>query len=451
MKIFRHRETKPGKGTQTPQHKRNRWALAALAVVVAGALLFGKTLQQHLMAFVALKGDAPADAVLEEITGADSHTAAALEKIWKKGQSSGRLFVLRRLSEAKRIDPAIAKKLDYITEEGVGDPDPEVRAATFRMLAAQKHPELRRRLREQLSDADPAVRVLGLQGLLPVAQTNDVPTAIRLLDDPDPRVVVAAGVLLKRATGQDFGLKLAQALPRFTWVAETPPPPADWAAIERGREGWRKWWQVHGGEFPSEATPTYQARRIQRQSVEDFVLPSTEGEKMRLSEFRGKTVLLVFWSLANPESVAEYAALEALQQEKAGHLAVLAVAFDPAIWSHNCGVEDDHGRHGGKAGANGEGHAHGDGKTGHQPPTPQEVRAKAIATAARAGARHPVLVDAAGEIARRYDASQFPLCFIIDGEGRLVRRVAGTRSEAVWRTLVDEAIRNCASPATKKN
>jgi len=42
-----------------------------------------------------------------------------------------------------------------------------------------------------------------------------VPTAIRVLDDPDARMVVTAGVVLKRVTGQDFGLKATQALPRF--------------------------------------------------------------------------------------------------------------------------------------------------------------------------------------------------------------------------------------------
>ncbi len=48
----------------------------------------------------------------------------------------------------------------------VTDPDPKVRAAALRFLAAQHHPDAVRVLRDALSDSDPYVRANAVESLV---------------------------------------------------------------------------------------------------------------------------------------------------------------------------------------------------------------------------------------------------------------------------------------------
>jgi HEAT repeat protein len=93
--------------------------------------------------------------------------------------------------------------------EAAGDVDITTRESAFATLSRMKHPQLMPLALQQLSDADPAARLLGLQYLRSTANSNDVSIAMRLLNDPEPRVVVAAALVLRQATGLDFALRSA--------------------------------------------------------------------------------------------------------------------------------------------------------------------------------------------------------------------------------------------------
>lgn len=62
----------------------------------------------------------------------------------------------------------------------------------------------------------------------------------------------------------------------------------------------------------------------------DFTLSDLQGQKLTLSSYRGKVVLLNFWSTTCPPCVAEIPSLVALSREFKGQgLVVLGVALDP--------------------------------------------------------------------------------------------------------------------------
>ena len=62
----------------------------------------------------------------------------------------------------------------------------------------------------------------------------------------------------------------------------------------------------------------------------DFTLSDLQGQKVSLSAYRGKVVLLNFWSTTCPPCVAEIPSLVSLQRELKGQgLVVLGIALDP--------------------------------------------------------------------------------------------------------------------------
>lgn len=62
----------------------------------------------------------------------------------------------------------------------------------------------------------------------------------------------------------------------------------------------------------------------------DFSLKDLQGTKQTLSSYKGKVVILNFWSTTCPPCVAELPSLIAIHKElKAGGLVVLGIAIDP--------------------------------------------------------------------------------------------------------------------------
>ena len=376
----------PGRGKRLTT--RERGALIVLGVFALVALLLGRPVRHHVLSALVLHFDAPSEAVLTEMIEGTSNPAPILERIWRAGSFSGRSFVVSYLQRRQSSAAALVRPMEPVLEEAVWDANLETREAAFSVMGQQQNPSLRRWLREQASDADPAVRVLAVQQLARVANSNDVPSAMRLLDDPDPRVVAATGSVLKRVTGQDFGLKTAQALPRFAWKDDL------------------------------------------------------EGRRVRLSDFRGQAVLLTFWNLTNQFSVVDEPVRQTLLQSP--RLTVLTIAVAAAVWPEaSCG---DH--EGGHGDSHSEGHEdHG----AHCHTTALDLaktKADARDLAARLGVKHPVLLDTKAGLVTRYGVEDLPAYVLVDAQGNLRRRVVGSRSETVFRAMLDEVTSFTIAPAT---
>ena len=132
-----------------------------------------------------------------------------------------------------------------------------------------------------------------------------------LLDQPPVRAILRAaaleadqnvrelalGVLATRQDPELVPLALAQ----LTDADPTAWEPADPAALRQGVQRWKEWWALSrsnsawGFTLPSAAPPPARPLRVC-----EFSLPDLAGQTVRLSQFRGRVVLLNFWMTDGP-------------------------------------------------------------------------------------------------------------------------------------------------------
>ncbi len=156
-------------------------------------------------------------------------------------------------------------------------------------------------------------------------------------------------------------------------------------------------------EPPSEETPSFDAamkeldlvRPPGRKTAEDFTVPQLSGGTFRLSEHRGKTVLVNFWATWCPPCLAEMPAMERLwRQHKDAGLVIVAVSVDvdPTI-------------------------------------VPPFIKER--------GLTFPVVLDPTMALAGTYGARALPASFVIDRRGRLAAFALGPRA---WDTRASHAL-----------
>lgn len=116
----------------------------------------------------------------------------------------------------------------------------------------------------------------------------------------------------------------------------------------------------------------------------DFVLTNMQGEKVRLSQLRGKVVIVNFWASWCPPCKLEMPSMETLHQslEKDG-LVLLAINVE------------------------------------------KEGRRVVEAFLKETPYSFPILLDTEGVAQKRYGVYQYPESFIIDRNGVIVRKVIG--------------------------
>ena len=407
---------------------RDRWWLIGFALFSLVVVLCWKPVRHELVINLALRSDAPSGAVLSELVEGTSDRARTLERMWRSGSLVTRQFVMEHLKTHLHTEPALVGAMEAIVNEAAHNPDLNVREPAMSILAEARSANSMMLLRQQLNDADPAVRVLALQQLQRVASSNDVPLAVHLLDDPDARVVVQAALLLRKTTGLDFGIRSSHALPKFTRSDEAQLPPFNFDVIRRGAQEWREWWTLHRAEFPP---PSPLPRIITgKLPVKEFALEDSEGRLTRLSEFQGKAVLLCFWKIGNAASFDDVATLKQLQEQEARRLTVIGIAFDPAVGPQDdCGGEE-----------HGAGHEHQ-----HNHAHAADPHANCAATKpalkeliSRMSINHPVLLDANGSLVFRFNVQEVPTYALIDAQGNLRRRFAGSRELSTWTAMVEE-------------
>ena len=133
----------------------------------------------------------------------------------------------------------------------------------------------------------------------------------------------------------------------------------------------------------------------------DFSLVTTTGERITLSELRGKPVLVNVWASWCPPCRAEMPAMEqAYRDFRSQGFQILAV---------NATHQDD--------------------------------PAKAEAFAQERGLSFPILLDEDGEVSRLYRVSSLPTSFFVDAQG-LIREVVigGPMAEALLRIRIQQLL-----------
>jgi peroxiredoxin len=405
---------------------RGSFLLGGSALILL-AIIFWRPLQQRCLAYFLLRSEAPSEEVLSGAVEQASDPASLLTHLWRTQRIPHRQFVLSYLNRVSTSKPDLFRAMEPVVLEATGDADIAARESAFATLARMKHPRLRPLALEQLSDGDPAARLIGLQNLRSIAASNDVPIAMRLLNDPEPRVVVAAALVLRQATGQDFGIKSFHATPQFTCIETNPPPAPNLPAIRQGVQRWQAWWTSHQAEFPTPIATPVPHGHAARLVTADFILEDSAGKPIQLSQFRGKTVLLSFWSLGAPASLDDVPALKALQQRNPGRSAVLGLCI-PAAPSC-CADEREQGHD--------HAHHHHDDSAAGGTGT-EHMRCFVQNAATHLKINYPMLLDTKGSIARRFSIEDLPAYVLIDAEGKVRRRLVGFRTDPALAAIVEE-------------
>jgi peroxiredoxin len=77
---------------------------------------------------------------------------------------------------------------------------------------------------------------------------------------------------------------------------------------------------------PQEAT---MATAEVSQKAPNFILPSLDGKEVKLSDFKGRKVMINFWATWCPPCKAEMPAMQQLYNQAKGYIDILAINIDP--------------------------------------------------------------------------------------------------------------------------
>ncbi len=407
--------------------------------------LFRAPLQRQIRESATLANDAPTPEVVSDMIEQAADPRAALLTAWNSGKIVHREVAIRSFSRVQPAEQPLSPELDSLLLSAALDPDMNVRESALGILRERNHPALAALAAEQLRDLDQQVRVLGLNQLKFVSPAIGVPTVIPLLDDPDPFIVTMSLKLLENWSGQKFGVKLSETGSfenEKTGLKEYREGSHEKA--KAGAERAKAWWAEHQSEFPSVRLEVPAAAYSARQPVPagDFQLRTLDGNKISLTDLRGKVVLVNFWTTWCSACVSEMPELIALQKKHGDNLVIIGVSLDY--------VPDSHGHIGGHAAV--EEQKNGDAEQdGHEATVAalKRVRDKVARTVKARGINYPILLDEKNEVGGRFNGGELPTTVIVDAQGHVRRRFIGARSLPVFEAMIAEAAQDVPRVANK--
>lgn len=415
-----------------------RFRAKFLVPLIVGAValwFFREPLRGRITRSVTLANDAPTPEIVADMIEQSSDSRAALLAAWNSGKIVHREVAIRSLPRVFPATQPLPPEFDALLLSAALDPDVNVRESALGILRDRNHPALAALAAAQLNDFDQQVRLLGLNHLKSASAAIGVPTVLPLLDDGDPLIVATSLKLLERWSGQQFGVKLSETASfenEKTGLKEFPAGSHEKA--QAGAERAKAWWTEHQSEFPPVQlqVPVEAYAALRPVPAGDFLLRTLEGKKVHLSDFRGKVVLVSFWTTWCTACVSEMPVLIALQKKRADNLVIIGVSLDY--------VPDSHGHIGGHAAVEEQSHKDGD-HDDHEADAAalKRVREKVARTIKARGINYPVLLDEENEVGGRFNGGELPTTVIVDADGNIRRRFVGARSLTDFEAMITEA------------
>ena len=406
-----------------------RNAIPLVAVVIL-AWLFREPLREQIRDRATLANDAPTEEVVSDMIDQAADPRAALLQAWNSGKIVHREVAIDELRQVFPGNTPLPPEFQTMLHSAAVDPDMDVREIGLGALQARNDPALPALAAAQLGDADPQARLLGVSYLKYVTASVGVPLAAGLLDDPDLRVAAMSAKLLENWSGVSFGVRLADSVLLENKETGLQEFPAEGMAKTRaGTEKARGWWLQHQSEYPPLHLEVPAEARLAHPPVPaaDFQLRTLDGRLVQLADYRGKVVLINFWTTWCTACVSEIPELIALQREHAGDLVILGVSLDS--------VPDEGGDVGGDEAGQ---------KLDSENPRAtaallQKIRDKVIRTVKARGINYPILLDEHNEAGGRFNGGELPTTVMVDAQGYVRRRFVGARSLPVFEAMVAEA------------
>ena len=411
---------------KTMRARARLWMLTAILSTLAATWLFWhKPIDRAVSVPVLLHSECPEQDWLFDLADQFSDPTQFLQRCWDTGKVVHRQLVAAYLKQrAVTRTPWLAEASGLLVE-GARDGDMSVRELALGTMERLDDPRLIDCAENQLSDPDPLVRNLGLEYLRKAEPSRGVPLVMPLLEDADPRVVARAEVALARWTKQDFGARVFLAIPPAGQSEAQTPSAENLDKLRQAVERRKEWWQLHSKEFETNASPPRVAQLTVplRPPLTDFSLRDLDGRLVRLSDFKGRPVLLNFWATWCTACLAEMPELIALRKKLGDRVAIIGVALD--------GVTDEDGHTPGHE----EGEAHQEARS------LSEIRKQVLRAVKRRNLDYTVVMDPDYSIGARFNGGELPTTVIIDASGRVRRRFIGERSREVFEAMIAEAER----------
>ena len=396
--------------------KTRRWfTLGSGICFVAGLLIFREPLTRWVSDKTLLANPAPPPELVEAMIDDSPDHEAAIVAAWNTGKIVHKQAAVAKIAADKAVSRPLSPRLESIVLSGALDVDNDIREICLGILHERHDPALASLAVAQLQDCDPQVRLLGLNALNYLDPAIGVPSVIPVLNDSSPMVVARGLKLLGRWSGKNFGVKVRDTLPfedDQTGLMRYPEGSA--GKVAAGVALARAWWNEHQSEFPPVhlVLPSEVSAGLQAVPAEGFSLRDLDGRTVRLSDFRGKTVLINFWTTWCTACVSEMPDLIALQKEHKGQLAIVGVSLDF--------VPDDDG----DSPSNG---------------SPEKIMTKIVDTVKSRGINYPILADEKNEVGGEFNGGELPTTVIVDGDGNIRRRFIGARELPVFEAMIAEA------------
>lgn len=415
-----------------------------LIPLIVGAMavwFFREPLRERVTRSATLANDAPTPEVVADMIEQSSDARGALLAAWNSRKIIHREVAIRSLPRVFSAAQPLPPEFDALLLSAALDPDVNVRESALGTLRERNHPALAALAAEQLRDFDQQVRLLGLNHLKFVSPTVGVPTVMPLLDDSDPLIVTMSLKLLEKWSAKQFGVKLSETASFENEMTGLKEYPADsHGKAKAGADRAKAWWAEHQAEFPPVhlQVPVEAYAALRPVPAGDFQLRTLDGQKVHLSDLRGKVVLVNFWTTWCTACVSEMPVLIALQKKRADNLVILGVSLDY--------VPDSHGHIGGHAAVEEQSHKDGD-HDDHEANAAalKRVRGKVARTIKTRGINYLILLDEKNEVGGRFNGGELPTTVIVDAGGNIRRRFVGARSLAEFEAMITEA----AQPARR--
>lgn len=403
------------------RHRLTLW-LCFGGLLVLGASWLRPRLRQTIAVSAALAADSVDDLASAETVGGRPFSPDLVERFWNTQRLPHRRVAFGALVSQATNTGEMHTLWTRLLPEAALDPDYEIRARALGGLESSGGASPLGPILSQLAEVDPELRRLGLQHLRRLGGLAQVPLVLPLVDDPDTSVALYADSVLRQWSGRDSGLRLSRVLPTSSNLLAPPVAEEDLAAIRRASGQWREWWRVQEKPPGTEADVSLALPPMARTlPCPQIRLPDLHGKLVDVAGFRGKRVLLNFWTTWCPGCLVELPLLVELQRRHPDDLVILGISLDSA-----------------EQGALADAATNPSGTTA---PDAGEVRKIVGAVAGRQHLNYRVLLDPENRIGRQFNGGELPTNVLLDRDGRVRRRFVGERSLEVWEALLRDSER----------
>ena len=190
---------------RTSANRRLAWLISLLFFVSLTALFCRQAVQRAVLLQSFLRAQAPPESAFRELVEGTREPFVVLKRVWDTQKIPHRALVAAYLKENAGAHPELYRRAESLLLSAAMDVDGSVRELALATLTQQKHPAVPRLAAESLRDADPQIRLLGIQNLRRHGAAIALAPVFSLLDDPDLRVVTMSDSALRSWTGVDFG------------------------------------------------------------------------------------------------------------------------------------------------------------------------------------------------------------------------------------------------------